>query len=71
MSRLQQRRRSHDVGREASRVPQPRMLSARAFRDLGRQRPLLDLPVRRPPYFEAAVTAAVFSFLAYLVLGGA
>jgi hypothetical protein len=47
------------------------MLSVRAFRELGRQRPLLDLPVRRPPYLEVAVTAAVFIFLAYLVLGGA
>jgi hypothetical protein len=71
MPMLQQRRRSLDAGREPSRLPQPRMLSARAFRDLGRQRPLLDLPVRRPPYLEAAVTAAVFIFLAYLVLGGA
>ena len=71
MPRLQQGRRSQDVGRELSRLPQPRMLSARAFRDLGRQPPLLDLPVRRPPYLEAAVTAAVFIFLAYLVLGGA
>jgi len=47
------------------------MLPARAYRDLGRQPPLLDLPVRRPPYLEAGVTAAVFIFLAYLVLGGA
>jgi len=71
MPRLQQRRRSHDVAREPSRLPQPRMLPARAYRDLGRQPPLLDLPVRCPPYLEAAVTAAVFIFLAYLVLGGA
>jgi hypothetical protein len=71
MTRLQQKRRSHVGEREPSRLPQRRMLSARTFRDLGRQPPLLDLPVRRPPYLEAAVTAAVFLFLAYLVLGGA
>jgi hypothetical protein len=47
------------------------MLPARAYRELGRQPRLLDLPARRPPYLEAAVTAAVFIFLAYLVLGGA
>ena len=71
MPRLQQRRRSHDVGRDPSRLPQPRMLPARAYRDLGRRPRLLDLPVQRPPYLEAALTAAVFIFLAYLVLGGA
>jgi len=47
------------------------MLSPRAYRNLGRLPRLLDLPVRRPPYLEAAVTAAVFIFLAYLVLGRA
>ncbi len=67
MPRLQRRRRSLDVAREPSRA-QPRMLPARAYRDLGRRPPLLDLSVRRPPYLEAAVTAAVFIFLAYLVL---
>jgi DNA-binding MarR family transcriptional regulator len=56
---------------EHSRLPQGRMLSPRAYRNLGRLPRLLDLPVRRPPYLEAAVTAAVFIFLAYLVLGGA
>jgi hypothetical protein len=71
MPRLQQRRRARDVGREPSRLPQPRMLSARAYRDLGRQPALLDLPRRRPPYLEVAATAAVFIFLAYLILGGA
>jgi hypothetical protein len=71
MPRLQQRRRSHHVGPEPSRLPHPRTLSARAYRDLGRQPPLLDLPVRRPPYLEAAVTAAAFIFLTYLVFGGA
>ena len=30
-----------------------------------------DLPARRPPYLEAAVTAAAFIYLAYLILGGA
>lgn len=71
MPRLQHRGRSCDVAREVSQVSQPRMLSARAYRNLGRQPPLLDLPVRRSPYFEGVVTAAVFLFLAYLVLGGA
>jgi hypothetical protein len=71
MPRLQQGRRPHEVAREPLRLPQPRMLAARAFRVLGRQPPLLDLPARRPPYLEAAVTATVFIFLAYLVLGGA
>ena len=71
MPRLQQRHRSQDVQPESSRTPQPRMLSARSYRELGRQPRLLDLPQRRPPYLEAAVTAAVFIFLAYLVLGGA
>ena len=71
MPRLQQRRRSDDAGREPARLPQPRMLAARTYRELGRQPRLLDLPVQRPPYLEAAVTAAVFIFLTYLVLGGA
>ena len=71
MARLQQRRQAHDAAREPWRLPQPRMLSARAYRELGRQPRLLDLSVRRPPYLEAAVTAAVFIFLAYLVFGGA
>jgi hypothetical protein len=70
MRKLQQRRPSQDVGPEPLRLPQPRTLSARAYRDLGRQPPLLGLPVRRPPYLEAAVTAAAFIFLTYLVLGG-
>jgi len=71
MPRLQQRRRPHDARPEPSRLPQGRMLSPRAYRNLGRLPRLLDLPVRRAPYLEAAVTAAVFIFLAYLVLGGA
>ena len=71
MPRLQQSRRANDVAREPSRLPKPRMLPARAYRDLGRKPPLLDLPVLRPPYLEAAATAAVFIFLGYLVLGGA
>lgn len=71
MPKLQHRRGSDDAGRDPSRSPQPRMLSPRAYRQLGRQPALLDLPVRRPPYLEAAVTAAVFAFLVYLILGGA
>jgi hypothetical protein len=54
-------------------VPQraPRMLSDRAYVELGRQPGLGDMPVRRPPYLEAAATALAFAFLIYLVLGGA
>jgi hypothetical protein len=48
-----------------------RMLSSRTYRYLGRPARLQGLPARRPPYFAAAVTAGVFIFLAYLILGGA
>jgi hypothetical protein len=48
-----------------------RALSARRYLDLGRRPRLGDLPARRPPYIEAAATAAAFLFLAYLILGGA
>jgi hypothetical protein len=48
-----------------------RMLSPRTYRYLGRPARLQGLPARRPPYLAAAVTAGVFIFLAYLVLGGA
>jgi hypothetical protein len=48
-----------------------RTLSARSYVDLGRRGRLDDLPTRRPPYLEAAATAAAFLFLLYLVLGGA
>ena len=71
MPKLQHRRGSDVAREEPSRLPQPRMLSARAYRHLGRQSALLDLPARRPPYLDAAVTAAVFIFLVYLILGGA
>ena len=43
----------------------------RDFRELARQPRLSSAPVLRPPYLEAAVTAAVFAFVLYLVLGGA
>jgi hypothetical protein len=48
-----------------------RMLSDRAYVELGRQTRLRDVPKRRPPYLEALATAVAFAFLAYLVLGGA
>lgn len=48
-----------------------RMLSDRAYVELGRQARLHDVPKRRPPYLEALATAVAFAFLAYLVLGGA
>ena len=48
-----------------------RTLDARRYLELCRRPPLSDLPARRPPYFEAAVTAAAFIFLLYLILGGA
>ena len=64
-------RRTHEVGRAKSHLPEGRMLPARSYREFGRRPKLPDLPVRRPPYIAAAVTAAVFLFLLYLVLGGA
>ena len=48
-----------------------RMLSDRAYMELGRQTRLHDVPKRRPPYLEALATALAFAFLTYLVLGGA
>lgn len=64
-------RSSHNVPTtQPSRAPYARTLSNRRYLHLGRQQRLSDLPVRRPPYIEAAVTAAVFVFLLYLVLGG-
>jgi len=48
-----------------------RMLSDRAYVELGRQTPLHDVPKPRPPYLEALATAVAFAFLAYLILGGA
>jgi hypothetical protein len=47
-----------------------RTATARTYRYLGRQPRLRDLPRRRPPYLEAAIVAAAFMFLLYLVLGG-
>jgi hypothetical protein len=48
-----------------------RALSARRYLELGRRPRLADLPAPRPPYVELAVTAAVFLFLFFMVLGGA
>ena len=48
-----------------------RTLSARRYVDLARQPRLKELSPRRPPYLEAAATAAVFIFLLYLILSGA
>jgi hypothetical protein len=48
-----------------------RTLSARRYIELARQPRLSDLPARPPPYLAGAMTAAVFLFLAYLILGGA
>jgi hypothetical protein len=62
----------HIVGERSPRgQPYGRTLSARRYLELGRQPRLSDLPARRPPYLEAAVTAAAFIYLAYLILGGA
>jgi hypothetical protein len=48
-----------------------RMLSDRAYVELGRQPRLGDVSARRAPYIEAVATALAFAFLTYLVLGGA
>jgi hypothetical protein len=48
-----------------------RMLSDRAYVELGRRTPLHAVPKPRPPYLEALATAVAFAFLAYLILGGA
>jgi hypothetical protein len=62
---------SHNVPTtQPSRAPYARTLSNRRYVDLGRQQRLSGLPARRFPYIEAAVTAAAFLFLLYLVLGG-
>lgn len=65
------KRRTRDVSRAMTPVGQDNKLSARNYRYLGRRPRLQGLPVRRPPFIAVAVTAAVFIFLAYLVLGGA
>jgi hypothetical protein len=57
--------------RSPRRQPYGRTLSARRYVELGRQPRLSDLPARRPPYLEAAATAAAFIYVAYLILGGA
>ena len=49
---------------------QGRTLSTRRYLELGRQPRLSALPEQRPPYLEAAATAAAFIFLLYIVLGG-
>lgn len=64
------RRRSDDQSVLARGLHHGRTLSARRYVELGRQSRLSDLPTRRPPYLEAAATAAAFIFLAYLILGG-
>ena len=55
---------------QPSGVPNRRTLSNRRYLELGRRQRLIDLPARRFPYIEAAVTAAAFLFLLFLVLGG-
>lgn len=67
---LPQRRHDHQSGLPHGQH-HGRTLSARRYVDLARQPRLRDLPVRRPPYLEAAATAAAFLFLLYLILGGA
>jgi hypothetical protein len=57
---------------ERSSLTQPsgalgRTLSNKRYLELGRQQRLGDLPARRPPYIEAAVTAAAFLFLLLLI----
>ena len=73
MPRLQLslKRRTQEVGRSRSHLPEGRMRPARTQREFGRRPRMPDPPVRRPPYIEAAITAAAFIFLLYLVLGGA
>lgn len=44
---------------------------SRDFRELARRPRLPSAPALRPPYLEAGLTAAVFAFVFYLVLGGA
>jgi hypothetical protein len=64
-------RSSHDVPTtQPSGAPYARTLSNRRYLHLGRQQRLSDLPARRFPYIEAAVTALAFVFLLVLVFGG-
>jgi hypothetical protein len=64
----------HSVERSSltqpSGAPYGRTLSNKRYLELGRQQRLSDLPARRPPYIEAAVTVAAFLFLLILVFGG-
>jgi len=65
-------RRAHDIGTGlAQGQHHGRTLSARRYVDISRQPRLRELPTLPPPYLEAAVTAAAFIFLLYLILGGA
>ena len=64
-------RSAHDVPTtQPSRAPYGRTLSNQRYLHLGRQQRLSDLPARRFPYIEAAVTALAFLFLLFLVFGG-
>ena len=64
-------RSAHDVPTtQPSGAPYARTLSNRRYLELGRRQRLSDLPARRFPYIETAVTAAAFLFLLYLVMGG-
>jgi hypothetical protein len=61
----------HDVpSTQPSGVPNRRTLSNRRYLEISRRQRLSDLPARRFPYIEAAVAAAAFLFLLFLVLGG-
>jgi hypothetical protein len=65
-----QQRRDDDYAWPRGRLDR-RTLSPRRYVELGRGPRLDDLPVRSPPYLEAAATAAAFLFLLYVILGGA
>lgn len=72
MSRFKPSAQRRSITERFAVVPhRERMLSDRAYVDLGRQARLHDVPKRRPPYPEALATAVAFAFLTYLVLGGA
>jgi hypothetical protein len=64
-------RSSHDIPTtQPSGAPYGRTLSNGRYLELGRRPRLSDLPARRFPYIEAAVTALAFLFLLFLVFGG-
>jgi hypothetical protein len=71
MVQRSEERQRPERARVSTPVGQDRMLSSRSYRYLGRPLRLQGHPIPRRPYFAAAVTALVFIFLAYLVLGGA